>query len=212
MIGKKRLALAAGSVTAAGAVATLVAGTTFGLFAASDPLSDSSFTAGTVSLDNTASAVCDVSPMVPGDSSSGYSPTPDAQTDPQTDPCTFTVAYTGSAPAWVALDLTEVATGLYDGTADGLQFQISDGTVSYTTDGVLNGTNLLISTSALTNGDARTFTVNYALPRTSGNDYQGLSAELQMTVHAVQAGNNALPVSCTTAGSPCAATGTFAWS
>src|SRR3954454_12674453 len=73
MIGKKRLALAAGSITAAGAVATLVAGTTFGLFSASSTASNANtFTTGTVSVGAPGQATCAITNMVPGDQSANY--------------------------------------------------------------------------------------------------------------------------------------------
>src|SRR4051795_7538279 len=74
MIGKKRLALAAGSVTAAGAVATLVAGTTFGLFTATETSGNNVLDAGTVIVTegSPASAICNTTQnLVPGDASTG---------------------------------------------------------------------------------------------------------------------------------------------
>lgn len=57
---KKRLLVAASGVTALGAAATLVAGVTFGLFSATTPGINNTFTAGTVTLDQTASTTCTI--------------------------------------------------------------------------------------------------------------------------------------------------------
>jgi hypothetical protein len=210
---KKRLALGAGAVATVGAVATLVAGVTFGFFSSSQTAAPSTFTAGTVTLLNPVSAACNVSPMVPGDSSTGYNPAPAGQTDTPTAACTFDVDYVGTAPAYVAVDLSTSSTSLaplYDGTSNGLQFQIKDNAGgSYTTTGVLNGgTNLFVAKDPA-GTTHHTITVNYALPTTAGNSYQGLNTTLHMTVHAVQAGNNGNTTGCA-AGAVC--TGISTWS
>jgi hypothetical protein len=202
---KKRLALGAGAVATVGAVATLVAGVTFGLFSASQTGATNTFTAGTVTLTNPVNASCTISPMAPGDSSAGYTPVPAGQTDPQTAACTFAVTYGGNLPAYLGVDAAVGGTGLYDASATGLQFQIGDGTTSYATGGALNGTsNLLVSTTpdAANSSKVHTFTVNYALPTASPNSYQGKNTTLTLTVHAVQSGNNNFVGGCT-AGQSC---------
>jgi hypothetical protein len=202
---KKRLALGAGAVATVGAVATLVAGVTFGLFSATQTGSTNTFTAGTVTLTNPVNVSCTVGPMAPGDSSAGYTPVPAGQTDPQTAACTFAVTYGGNLPAYLGVDAAVGGTSLYDGTGSGLQFQISDGPTSYATGGVLNGTSdLLVSTTpdAASSSTLHTLTVNYALPTASPNSYQGKSTTLTLTIHAVQSGNNNFVGGCT-AGHTC---------
>jgi hypothetical protein len=205
-MSKQRLLLTAGGITTVAAAATLVAGTTFGLFSAGNTQTGSnSFTAGTVSLGSPATVSCSVSNMVPGDSSTGYTPAITGQTDTQTAPCTFAVTYTGSAPAYLAVDVAVSGTSLYDGTANGLQLELSDGTTSYTTSGALNGTSdLLVSKTPDAGGSntVHTLTLNYALPTGAGNAYQGLASTFTLTIHAVQSGNNSFVSACT-AGQSC---------
>jgi hypothetical protein len=187
-----------------------MAGVTFGLFSASTPAQSNTFTAGTVTLDTPVSVPCAVGPMVPGDSSTGYSPAPTGQTDAKTASCTFSVNYTGNVPGFVAVDLAASGTGLYDATANGLQFQIKDNNGgSYATGGVLNGGSNLFVSSDPAGTTLHTFTVDYALPTASPNSYQGKNTTLTLTVHAVQAGNNGSASGCT-AGHVCA--GITAWS
>jgi hypothetical protein len=213
-LSKKRLLIAAGGITAVGAATTLVAGVTFGLFSAKLAQSPSNtFAAGTVTLAQTASTSCTIGqapsePMEAGDASTGFS-TPG--TDP---PCTFSVNYSGSLGAFIGLGLVASPLptgGLYDGTATGLQFQISDGTHSYTTGGAINTNSstspLYVSTDATP--ASHTFTVNYGLPLGATNAYQGLSTTLTITVYAVQDSNNGSAAACT-AGTACA--GITSWS
>ena len=203
---KKRLALGAGAVATVGAVATLIAGVTFGLFSATNTQTGTnSFTAGTVTQGSPATTTCTISNMVPGDSSTGYTPAPSGQTNAQSAPCTFAVTYTGSAPAYLGVDVAVGGSSLYDGTTNGLQLQVSDGTTSYTTGGALNGTsNLLVSTTpdAGSSNTVHTLTVNYALPTAATNAKQGLSTTLTLTIHAVQSGNNNFVTGCS-AGHTC---------
>lgn len=200
---KKRMALGAGAIATVAAVGTLVAGVTFGFFSATQTAGPSTFTAGTVTLQNPVSASCTINPMVPGDSSTGYASTPAGQTDPQTAACTFDVDYIGTVPAYLAVDLATTGTNLYDGSLTGLQFQIADNNGgSYATAGVLNGGDNLFIDQDAAGTTHHTITVNYALPTTAGNSYQGLNTTLHMTVHAVQAGNNGTSAGCV-AGAVC---------
>jgi hypothetical protein len=221
---KKRLAVAAAAATTVGAVATLVAGFTFGLFSAQQSSGANTFTAGTVTVGSgtPASVTCTISNMVPGDSSAG------AGTGSKSDPtCTYNVKYTGSASAWLGVDLAvgNGGTALYDTTATGLQFYLKDGSsttylngTSYTQQGggsaalpVGTTSNLLVSTTAATTGTGVNFSLDYVLPTAAGNVYQGGSTTVTLTFHAVQSGNNALPAGCA-AGSQCSAGSGFAWS
>jgi hypothetical protein len=220
---KRRLALGAAAATTVGAVATLVAGFTFGLFSATQSSGANTFTAGTVTVGagSPASVTCTISTMVPGDSSSGAPAGSKADT-----PCTYNVKYTGSASAWLAVDVavSNGGTVLYDGSATGLQLYLKDGSTSY-----VNGTtfaqqgggsaslpaattsNLLVSTSPAANGTAVNFSLDYAMPAAAGNGYQSGSATVTLTFHAVQSANNPLPSGCA-AGQKCDAGSGFAWS
>ena len=189
MIGKKRLALGAGSVTAAGAVATLVAGTTFGLFSATPQSETNNFTSGTVSLSSVDTGKCVVPPnIVPGDSGS----------------CTFKTTYTGNVSAWVGLTTSTTGT-LYDGTASDdaganvLSVTIKDNNnVTYAN----TGSDLYVGNDG-SGASQRTFTVTWSLPSGADNSYQNQSAAVALTVKAVQKDHNG---SCTTAGSACSGT------
>jgi hypothetical protein len=209
-LSRKRLLIAAGGTTAVGAAATLVAGVTFGLFSATVAQTPgNTFTAGTVTLAQTASANCTIGPLEAGDQSSGFTPANPAETGTPTAPCTFTVNYTGSLPAFIGVGLatTPPTGGLYDGTANGLQFQITDGSgTQYTTAGAINtntATSPLYVSTDPGGTTGHTFTVNYALPEGATNAYQGLSTTLTITVYAVQVASNGNTTGCT-AGSQCA--------
>ena len=243
-LSRKRLLFGAGGITAVGAVATLVLGTTLGLFSATPISSGSnSFTAGTVvvAAGTPASVTCSVPPvstspnnMVPGDSSTGAAL--GSKTD---DICTYNVKYTGSAPAYLAVDvsMTNGTPVLYDASNNGLQLYLTDGSsTSYLTSTAGNGStasgagttynlqtsgtsslttagvsNLLVSTTPATTGTAVAFSLNYLLPLSSGNAYQGGSVTVTLTFHAVQSGNQTLPAGCA-AGKQCNAAAGFAWS
>jgi hypothetical protein len=211
MKGKKRLLLAAGSIASVGAVIALAVGVTFGFFSASQTSATSTFTAGTVTLQNPASAACTINAMVPGDDSTGSTPDTTGRTDARTASCTFDVDYIGTAAAYLAVDLSTTGTSLYDGTTDGLQFQIADNSAtpgSYATGGVLNGGNNLFIAKDSSGTTHHKITVDYALPTSAGNAYQGLNTTLHMTVHAVQAGNNGTSAGCT-AGAVCGTISTW---
>ena len=227
---KKRLAIIVGSVATVGAAATLAGGVTFGLFSATGAGGANTFTGGTVSIGTgtPGSVTCSLTGIVPGDSSAGAPVGSKADTA-----CTYSMKYTGTATAWLAVDVA-VSNGtpvLYDGTATGLQLYLKDGTpttyltstaptagTTFTAQGgtatsLPTGTtaNLLVSTTPATTGTAVSFTLNYAVPIATGNAYQGGSATVTLTFHAVQAGNNPLPGACV-AGQQCNATTTFLWS
>jgi len=227
---KKRLAIIAGSVATVGAAATLAGGVTFGLFSASGAGGANTFTGGTVTVGTgtPVSVNCVITNMVPGDSSSGAAIGSKAATA-----CTYNMKYTGSATAWMAVDVavSNGTTPLYDGTATGLQLYLKDGTPStyLTSTAPTAGTtfaaqggaatslptgttaNLLVSTTPAAPNTSVSFTLNYAVPIATGNAYQGGSATVTLTFHAVQAGNNPLPGACV-AGQQCNATTTFLWS
>jgi hypothetical protein len=219
---KKRLAMGAAAATTVGAVATLVAGFSFGLFSGTESSGANTFTAGTVSVGagSPASVTCTISGMVPGDSSAGAPGGSNADST-----CTYNVKYTGSAPAWLAVDVavSNGSTALYDHSANGLQLYLKDGSATYvsgtsftqqggTAAALPAGTtsNLLVSTSAAATGTQVGFNLDYALPAAADNTYQGGSTTVTLTFHAVQSGNNPLPSGCH-AGQQCNAGSGFAW-
>jgi hypothetical protein len=156
--------------------------------------------------------------------------------------CAFSVTYTGSISAFASLTVaiqSKAGSGghlLYDGTnTSGLTLSISDGHHAFTVPtgaGATGGScpatftcwttaNDLAawysgSTPNLTfaNANAVTWTVTPLFPAWVKNPYQGGTATLTLTAHAVQAPANPLPAGCTTStiGQPCPASGTFTWS
>jgi len=234
-MSKKRLLLTAGGFTTVAAAGMLVAGTTFGLFSATENNTSSTITAGTVSvgLDSGGTQVtCSVNTAVPGDSTTNAAignKTAHAS-------CEFDVKYTGNVNAYVGVDaaITGITNGLYDGSNQGLQLYLSDGTTTYLTSTAGNGqsatgngttydnqadaatslpttgvSNLLVSPTADVPNATHHFTLDWAIPLSSGNTYQGGTATVQLTFHATQASNQTLP-SCA-AGDQCNASSTFAW-
>ena len=206
-------------VALAAATGGLLAGIAFATFPISGTGPGSASTGG-VTLGSPVSSTCNVGPMAPGESSTGYSPAPSPQTDA---PCTFSVTYSGSLPAFIGLYFTVSGTGLYDTTDNGLQFEITDNNGhTYTTTGALNASGasaanpLLVATDAGSSNTVHTITVNYALPRlynsppdSQDNHYQHLTTTLKLTVEAVQSQGNGSAGSCTV-GQRCS--GITAWS
>lgn len=230
-LSKKRIALAVGVAASIGAIAATASGVTFGLYSGSAASGGNTFTSGTVSVGTgtPTSVTCTITNMVPGDSSAG------APIGSKADAaCTYNVKYTGSASAWLAVDVavSNGSTSLYDGTATGLQLDLNDatgtsyltstapaaGTTFKTAAGTATGlpagstADLLVSTTAAATNSAVSFSLDYALPIASGNIYQGGSATVTLTFHAVLAGTNSLPGACASAGSQCLAGSGFAWS
>jgi hypothetical protein len=221
---RKRTLVIGGLVTSIGAAATLLAGATFGFFSSAGVSSgNNQFTAGkvVVGLDSNGTQVtCTIGPMSPGDS----------QASGTNAACRYDIKYTGNVNAFLALDLSitgaagtpttpygasapSAAQGLYDGSANGLQFTIGDGTNTYLsgvhynnqaggptvltpTSGAASVTDLLMNTTPVTANATRSLTVNYNLPTTAGNGYNLATSTIVLTVHAVQADNNPLPVGC----------------
>jgi hypothetical protein len=227
---KKRVALRGSLIASVGVVAIIAIGMTLGLYGTSEASTGSGFSDGTVTVGTgaPASVTCTIPDMMPGDSSVGAPIGSKADTS-----CTYNVKYTGSASAWLAVDvaITNGSTALYDGTATGLQLYLNDANSSYLTSAAPTaGTtykteagaaatlpaagiqDLLVSTAAAATGASASFTLDYALPIASGNIYQGGSATVTLTFHAVEAGTNSLPGTCTTAGQQCLAGDGFAWS
>ena len=227
---KKRLAIIGGSVATIAAAATLAGGITFGLFSASGASGANTFTGGTVTVaaGTPTSVTCSITNMVPGDSSAGAPIGGKADTA-----CTYNMKYTGSATAYLAVDVavSNGTTPLYDGTATGLQLYLKDGVPStyltstaptagttFTAQGGTSASlpigttaNLLVSTTPAATNTAVSFTLNYAVPIATGNTYQGGSATVTLTFHAVQAANNPVTGACL-GGQQCNGTSTFLWS
>lgn len=224
---KKRLAIVGGAVTTVGAAAALVAGSTFGFFSSAGVASgNNQFTAGTVivGLDPDGTQVtCAIGPMSPGDTEakSGnvackydiiYTGNVNAY-------LAMDLAITGASGTpivpYTQTTAPAAAQGLYDGTATGLQVTITDNTaVSYfsgvqymsqtptattltPTGGAASISNLLVNTTPVVQNATRSVTVNYTLPTTAGNAYNLATSTIVLTIHAVQADNNAVPVGCT---------------
>jgi len=223
MSTRKRFALGAGATATVGAVATLAAGVTFGLFSATTSSGANTFTAGTVTVGNGPTSVtCNVQNMVPGDSSANA---PGSKADGT---CTYNVVYTGSANAYLAVDVavSNGTTKLYDASATGLQLYLKDGSstpyvsgTSFSQQGGASASlpstgttpNLLVNKTAAGTGTAVSFSLDYGLPTGADNSYQGGNTTVTLTFHAVQAGNNAVPSNCAT-GQQCNVGSTFAWS
>jgi hypothetical protein len=228
---KKRVALRGSLIASIGVVAIIAIGMTLGLYGTSQA-STGNFSDGTgtvtVGTGAPASVTCTIPDMVPGDSSAGAPIGSKADAS-----CTYNVKYTGGASAWLAVDvtITNGSTALYDGTATGLQLYLNDANSTYLTSAApAAGTtykteagtaatlpatgiqDLLVGTTAAAAGTSANFTLDYALPIASGNIYQGGSATVTLTFHAVEAGTNSLPGACAAAGQQCLAGDGFAWS
>ena len=165
---------------------------------------------------NTAmTTTCHIANLVPGDA---LAPSP----------CRFSVTYTGSVPAYLALNVlvdsttSRLGRTLYDaGKPDGLTFIITDGhhTFSSPSAAAQNGgscprtftcwsaANELAAwyqgsnANLIFNHDVPTvtWTEYVVVPKTLSNEFQGASANLVLTAKAVQASSNPLPSSCNAA-------------
>jgi hypothetical protein len=257
----RRLALA---VAALGSAAAVVGTAGFALFTSAATQETDTFAAGTVIV-GTKGFTCDIPVLEPGDSTQGY---PDGLGAQDMPPCVYQVQYTGSLPAWVALDASIVTTPgndpvacaggqlyasqarpnscqpLYNpGDPNGLNVVVCglqpqaltsqqtianacvdegspvgfgigpDQTLTYPTSYLFNakeagavdvctglpsqppscGPN---EVGAVVNGWTYDFVVQFFLPYTAGNAYQGGTAQVQLQVHATQASNNPLSLSC----------------
>ena len=192
------------AVTAIVAAGSLTLGVTMALFSATTTSNTNSFASGTVEVGpNGASTTCAVTGMVPGDSSTSWGSGSATLT-----PCNYKVKYTGSAPAYLGVDIlvTAGSTVLYNGASTGLQLRVDstgatfmNGTTYKAMDGsntsVVAGTsvtNLLVSSTPAAQNDTVQFDVNYALPLAAPNSLQGGSATVTLTFHAVQSANQSI--------------------
>ena len=217
--GSRRLALWVGGAATVVAMGSLAFGATLGLFSSTPGGQTNTFTAGTVTLTSDATGACTATQLMPGDTANN---------------CTFQATYTGSADAYVGLDLLIRTTAGAGHTApeiqrSGITVTVTDnqGTpVTYTAPTVVTAcpgsppaesvcyalSNLLVKTAVFTSATAPvTFTTNVGMPASTGNEYQGSTVLVSLTAHAVQAKNQTLPPGCTV-GNVCAGTGTFSWS
>ncbi|HUY64056.1 MAG TPA: hypothetical protein VMV14_06015 [Acidimicrobiales bacterium] len=219
---RRRMLLVVGSVTALTAASSLVAGTTFGFYSSSASPEQNTFVTGVVTLADTVTGACTVVNMAPGDS-------PPA--------CTLGTTYSGSMSVYLAVDVVVEAQAGSGGTAlynpagsNGATVAITDNqsapvtyvvpsTVTACPGGAPTGStcyeldNELLGTNPYVNGATDTISTTVTLPGTAANAYQAGAVQVILTAHAVQSKDNGL--SCTTtptAGHPCSANGTFAWS
>ncbi len=215
-----RLAAPALAVPAIALSLTMI-GSTVCSSSATEASGHDSVTTTSVTLTNSAIANCPVTGLLPNGNQAK---------------CTFTTSYAGPSAAYLAVNVlveTQAGAGgtaLYnpgDGSNDlNLIISSTSPAVTYklpTTATTCPGNaptgstcyeldNELISTSSVTSATVA-FTVSVGLPTTSTTGYQGGAAQIILTTHATQAGNNALSCTATaTAGSPCTASGTFKWS
>jgi predicted ribosomally synthesized peptide with SipW-like signal peptide len=211
---KRPLAMFGGGLAAIGAVGVLTLGATLSLFSDSDTSASNTFVAGTVEVGpDGASTTCTVGQIMPGDSSANFGSGSGGLT-----PCAYNVVYTGTAAAWLAVDvlINGGTPNLFTGLSDGLQFRVlADGTTS-----IVNGTSfadsagssatvvsgstvsdiLVSGTPAVTN-DTVQFNIDYLLPLLAANSLQGGTADITLTFHAVQSANQ--PIGSCQAGRQC---------
>lgn len=211
---KRPLALLGGGLAALGAVGVLTLGTTFSLFSDSDTSATNTFVAGTVEVGpDGASTTCTIAQIMPGDSSTDFGSGSATKT-----PCTYNVKYTGTATAWLAVDvlINGGTPNLFTGSSSGLQYRVrADGVT-----GIINGTtysnaagspttvvagtpvtNILVSGMPAATNDTVQFNIDYLLPLLAPNTLQGGTAEITLTFHAVQSANQ--PIGTCVAGRQC---------
>lgn len=238
---RTRLYTAASILSAVAAIASLVGGVTYGLSGASEGAGPYRLTAGTVvvGLGTGTPVVCHVSNLAPGDASTGY-PSGTGVADQTFAQCRYFVKYTGTDPAYLAVDVAvnNTVDNLYTGAATGLQLLVKDsngttyvgsaanhGGTNYTAQSggafgsvLANGataSDLLVSTSPQTGSPATytdEFTIDYWMAIPSTNNNIGGNTTVTLTFHAAPADNNAPPFSCTSPGAGVSCTSGMSWS
>lgn len=203
---KRRLLLATGSAAILAAAATLSAGATFGLFRATTTTQTNHVSSGTVTLASDTSGTCNATNMLPG-----ASPTS----------CTLKATYSGNVPAYLGLDVlieTQAGSGgtrLFNPTdsTNDLQVTITDNQGSPVTyvvpttattcpGGAPTGStcyeldNEIVRLASVPASTAITFTTSASIPTISATGYQNGAAQIILTAHAVQAGNNGSTATC----------------
>lgn len=222
ILGPRRLLLALAGASLLGGAVAVGSGVTFGLFSAKQTSGTNSFSAGVVSLSTTAQTTCTISNMIPGESSTGYSTgtkadqqcslavkyTGNASAWLALDVSIASTA-TGSPVQSYSGSTPSAAAGLYDSSATGLQVLVKDNQttpITYMTGTTLGGSgtsgaspsviDLLVNTSAFTNNQAVTFTIDYYLPTTATNAYDSAASSITLTAHAVQSASNGNTTGC----------------
>ena len=195
------------SLMTVGAVASLVVSTSFALFKGEAAAQDATFAAGTVDLAAPSSTAISVGPLAPGDA--GTAGTYRIQ---------YTGNLSAWVGLDVGLVSTAARAGA-PGSGTGTQALVNDGpnslqltirdsaSAAYTlgTIACVPGTSgasptktscrssapdQVVGGQPVGSGWSDTFTVTYSFPLGAGNDYQGSTASLTLTAHAVQAANN----------------------
>jgi hypothetical protein len=206
------------------AAAAAVASVTFGLFSSGAQAQQNGFAAGTVTLSQSVSHTCSTAGLAPGDGTPAGGGTSNNGTEVQCKfSVTYggVPAYLGLDVSIQGTALGAAGTGsyLYDSSATGLQVLIQDdhGTRYMNSNGAESGagastagtflggsatsgssasvSDMLVTATSITTG-TYAFTVDYDLPSTAGNAYQGSASSITLTAHAVQAGNNAFTGGC----------------
>ncbi len=196
----KRLLLAAAIAMSFSAAAILGTSATFSLLSSATATQSNTFAAGTVTLTNDISGACAVSNMLPGASPA---------------PCALKATYGGSVPAYMAVDvLIETQSGnggtnLYNpsDSAHDLQIALSSTSPSVTYTVPVTSTpcpgsapsgsncyeldNEIVSLTPFTNASAPVaFSTAVTFPASTTSGYRGGAAQVILTAHAVQSGNN----------------------
>ena len=208
----RKAAFAAGVAASMAALITFAFGATTALFSDTEVGANNTFNSGTVTVDpgSSASAVCTITQLMPGDSSTNFVGAGTlANGNKALTPCDFKVKYTGSASAWLAVDVvvTGGATTLFTGTDGGFQTLIAvdngpnivnvvNGVKYKNTAGVdttlvsgVAATDILVNATPAVTNEAFVFDVDYALPILAANALQGGSVTVKLTFHAVQSAN-----------------------
>lgn len=203
-------------------IAMAAAGTgigTYSLFTDVQTPAANTFQSGTVTLGlGSATSSCTVPVLVPGDSSTGWgSGSGDRPT------CRVEVKYTGSASAWLGVDVRVdgAASNLFTGGADGLQLSLRTGAgvtvVNGTTYRDAGGTartpvvgttvpGILLAGVPAVEGDTVIVDLDYLLPTAAPNAMQGRGTTVTLTFRAAQSSNQ--PILGCVAGRQC---GTITW-
>lgn len=203
-------------------LAVAAAGTgvgTLSLFTDVQSPAANTFESGTVELGlGSATSSCTVPVLVPGDSSTGWgSGSGDRPT------CRIELEYTGSADAWLGVDVLVdgVPSNLFTGDSDGIQLKLGtdsgvsviDGTTYREAAGTARtlavGTEvdgILLAAVPAGTGDRMVVELDYLLPTAAPNAMQGRGTTVTFTFRAAQSSNQ--PVLACVAGRQC---GTISW-
>ncbi|HYF95248.1 MAG TPA: TasA family protein [Symbiobacteriaceae bacterium] len=157
----------------------MAAGGTLALFFANTPVQTNQLATGSVTLGAPATTMINVANLVPGAS----------------DETTYTVTYTGSAPAWLGV-VANVSGDLT--TCDGGKLQMllaDDGNpaITYRWNQPLpevvrtGGTPVAPVAAPVSTGTSKTFRVGYTLPLDAANDCQNRTGTIELQVVAIQA-------------------------